>query len=181
MKPRIVFIHGNGTTHWSFAWTPWLKENLEQLGFPTFFETFPDSIIARRKYWLPFLHDHVKAGPADVLVGWSSGAVAAMRYAEANKINGSVLISPCYTDLGIESEKESGYYDDPWNWDAIRSNQKEIALVCSDNDPFIPQKEFEFIIEKLKPQTIKVLGAGHFIERGEIPELLTYLKKTYQS
>lgn len=117
---RIIFIHGNNTDHWSGGWCKWLKNELDKLGVESFFETFPDSILARSEFWLPFLKDHLKAGERDVLVGWSSGAVASMRYAEQNKILGSVLISPSYTDLGDETEKASGYFDKPWNWEAIK-------------------------------------------------------------
>lgn len=179
MKPRFIFIHGNQTTHWSLAWTAWLKAELEKLGFETFFETMPDSIIARAEYWLPFLKEHVKAGENDVLVGWSSGAVAAMRYAEDNKVKGSVLISPSYTDLGDELEKQGGYFDRPWQWEKIKANQKNIALIFGDDDPYIPQEEFEFIAKQLKPTQIKVHGGKHFIERAEFPELLQYVKVTY--
>lgn len=179
MKPRFVFIHGNQSSHWSFGWSPWLKVELEKRGFKTFFETMPDSIIARSEYWLPFLKDHVHAGEDDVLIGWSTGAVAAMRYAEQNKILGSVLVSPCYTDLGDELEKQSGYYDKPWNWNVIKSNQDKIALIWGDDDPFIPQAEFEYIAEKLNPTRIKVPGGGHFIERTVFPELLQYVRQIY--
>ena len=47
MKQRIIFIHGNGTEHWSSGWALWFRAELEKLGFETFFETMPDSIIAR--------------------------------------------------------------------------------------------------------------------------------------
>lgn len=179
MKTRFIFIHGNGSTHWSFAWAPWLKTELERLGFETFFETMPDSIAARAEYWLPFLKKHVQAGENDVLVGWSSGAVAAMRYAETNTIKGSILISPSYTDLGDELEKLSGYFDKPWHWERIKSNQGQIALIYGDDDPYIPQHEFEFIAEKLNPTLIRIRGGRHFIERTEFPELVEYIKKTY--
>lgn len=59
MRPRFIFVYGNQSTHWSFAWAPWLKAELEALGFETFFETMPDSVIARSEYWLPFLKEHV--------------------------------------------------------------------------------------------------------------------------
>lgn len=179
MKPRFVFIHGNGTSHWSFAWVPWLKTELEKLGFETFFETMPDSIIARSQYWLPFLKDHVKVGENDVIIGWSSGAVAAMRYAEDNKIYGSILVSPCYTDLGDDMEKQSGYYNAPWQWDKIKSNQDKIALVWGDDDPYIPQGEFDFIARQLNPTQIKIAGGKHFIEQDQFPELLQYIIQTY--
>ncbi len=105
MKPRIVYIHGNQTVHWSSSWSAWLQRELENAGYETFFETMPDSIMARSEYWLPFIKDHIKVGENDVIIGWSTGAVAAMRFAESNKLRGSVLISPCYTDLGDELEK----------------------------------------------------------------------------
>ena len=179
MKPRFVFVHGNQSTHWSFAWAPWLKAELETMGFTTFFETMPDSIIARSEYWLPFLKEHVKVGEDDIIVGWSSGAVAAMRYAEDNRLAGSILVSPCYTDLGDDMEKQSGYYDKPWNWAKIKSNQDKIALIWGDDDPYIPQSEFEFIAKQLNPTQIKVHGGGHFVERQDFPELLQYIKQTY--
>ncbi len=179
MKPRFVYIHGNGTDHWSFAWAAWLKEQLESKGYETFFETMPDSIIARSEYWLPFLKDHVKVGENDVIVGWSSGAVAAMRYAEDNKIHGSILISPCYTDLDDELEKQSGYYDKPWQWDKIKSNQNKIALFYSDDDPYIPHSEFDFIAEQLKPEEHKIAGGKHFIEQNTFPQLLEYIQANY--
>ena len=56
-----------------------------------------------------------------MIIGWSSGAVAAMRYAEENKIKGSISISPSYTDLGDDMEKQSGYYDKAWNWEEIKA------------------------------------------------------------
>lgn len=179
MKPRFIFIHGNQSPHWSFAWTPWLKTKLEALGFETFFETMPDSIIARSEYWLPFLKEHVKAGPNDVVIGWSSGAVATMRYAENNKILGSVLISPCYTDLDDDLEKQSGYYDTPWQWNNIKNNQVKIALISGDDDPYIPQDEFSFIATQLNAKHIKIHKGEHFIERNEFPELLEYIKQNY--
>ena len=179
MKPRFIFVHGNQTPHWSFAWAPWLKTELDALGFETFFETMPDSIIARAEYWLPFLKDYVQVGENDVLIGWSSGAVAAMRYAEEQRIKGSILVSPCYTDLGDDLEKQSGYYDAPWQWNKIKLNQQNIALFYGDDDPFIPQSEFEFIERQLDPATLKIAGGKHFIERQEFPELLAYITKNH--
>jgi predicted alpha/beta hydrolase family esterase len=177
--PRIVFLHGNETSHWSQSWAGWLKVELEKLGFETFFETMPDSIFARAEYWLPFIEDHIQAGENDVIVGWSSGATAAMRFAEDTKIRGSVLISPSYTDLGDEIENMSGYYDEPWRWDDIKKNQDKIALFYGNNDPFIPQKEFLHIAEKLDADKRMYSGAGHFIDQDTFPQLLEYIKQQY--
>lgn len=179
MKPRIIFIHGNEATNWAFAWSPWLKQQLEQLGYKTSFETFPDSTIARSEYWLPFLQDFLKAGENDVLVGWSSGAVAAMRYTESHKIKGSILISPSYTDMGDDLEKQSGYFDAPWQWQAIKDHQDKIALIYGDDDPYIPQEEFNYIAQKLEPTVFEIPQGRHFIEKTEFPELLSYIVTNY--
>jgi len=179
MKSRIVYIHGNQTEHWSAAWAGWLKQELEAAGYPTFFETMPDSILARAEYWLPFLEDQAKVGEQDILVGWSSGAVAAMRYAQLHAIKGSVLVSPSYTDLGDEEEKLSGYFEDPWRWADIKAHQEKIALFYSNDDPYIPQEEFAFIADQLKPELHKIANAGHFIDKQTFPELLAYITTTY--
>lgn len=179
-KPRIIFIHGNGAGSWAFAWTPWFKQQLEQKGFKTAFVTFPDPKIARSKYWLPFLQDELHAGPDDVLVGWSSGAVAAMRYAESHKIRGSVLVSPSYTDLGDDLEKQSGYFNHPWDWEAIKRNQDRICVIYGDDDPYIPQAEFSFIAEHLGAVTLEVDKGKHFIEIDEFPDLFGYVVNTYK-
>ena len=175
---KVIFIHGNGTMRWSVGWAPWLKVELDKLGLETCFETFPDSILARREYWLPFLKDYLKADENTLLIGWSSGAVAAMRYAEQNKIFGSILIAPCATDLGLESEKISGWYDGPWRWDKIRQNQKQIAMFYSQNDEFIPLDELRFVREKIKPDLVyEFTDKGHFLRQETFPELLEAVKK----
>lgn len=179
MKPRFVYVHGNGASHWSFGWAAWLKAELESKGYETFFETMPDSVIARSEYWLPFLKDHAKVGDDDVIIGWSSGAVAAMRYAEENKIRGSILISPCYTDLDDELEKQSGYYNKPWQWNKITTNQEKIALIWGNDDPYIPQTEFEFIAKQLHPAQIKIDNGKHFIDQNTFPQLLEYIEANY--
>lgn len=58
---------------------------------------------------MPFLKNDIKADEHTILVGHSSGACAAMRFAEQNPILGSILIGTTHTDLGIERERLNGY------------------------------------------------------------------------
>lgn len=175
---KIIFIHGNGADSWMFMWTPWLKEQLKQFNVELIFETFPDSKLARKKYWIPFLKEKLKADENTLLIGWSSGAVAAMRYAQENKIFGSILIAPCYTDLGLEEERIGGWYDDEWNWDKIKANQNKIGLFYSNNDEFIPIEEFEYIKKNLTPNKVFCFeDNGHFINQNTFPEIVDYVKE----
>jgi predicted alpha/beta hydrolase family esterase len=175
---KIIFIHGNGTMHWAIAWAPWLKLELDKLGFETIFETFPDSILARKQYWMPFLKDFLQADENALLIGWSSGAVAALKYAQENKIFGSVLIAPAHTDLGKEEEKISEWFDEPFDWAKIRQNQKKIAMIFSENDEYIPLHEFIFIQEKLAPdKELAFKDKGHFLHQATFPEILNFVKE----
>src|SRR5688572_33376465 len=120
-KPRIVYLHGDGVLYWSWGWVTRLEEELRQAGFPRFFELFPDSIEARAQYWLPFLEEHVRVTQSDVLLGWSCGAVAAMRFASTHPVRGLVRVTPYYTDLGLESVRRSGWVAEPWAWSRLRA------------------------------------------------------------
>ena len=175
---KIIFIHGNDAMRWSYSWTPWLKKELEKLNLNVIFETFPDSIEAREKYWIPFLEQNLKADENTLIIGHSTGAIAAMRYAQKNTIFGSILISPYHTHLGIEDEKASGWFDKEWRWDNIKNNQKQIGIFYSKDDNAIPLKEFLHVKEKLNPNYIyEFEDKGHFIKQNTFPEVLECVKK----
>lgn len=174
---KIIFIPGNGGGRPTDNWFPYLKTELEKYGVEIIASEFPDNDLAREKYWVPFIKNELKADANSILVGHSSGAVAAMRFAENNKILGSVLVGVCYTDLGDDKEKMSGYYNHPWNWSAIKNNQKWILEFASTDDPWIPIEEPRFIREKLQTEYYEYTDQGHFHNKKIFPELLEALKK----
>jgi len=143
-------------------------------------EQFPDPELARSAFWLPFIKE-LGADENTIIIGHSSGAVAAMRYAEDHKILGSILVGACHTDLGEENEKISGYYDEPWQWEDIQKNQQWIIQFASVDDPFIPIAEARHIHEKLNTTYYEYEDRGHFGHGGqpldEFPELIEALQK----
>ena len=162
-KIKIIFLPGNGGDgNTSYGWFPYIKDKFEKMGIEVFSPVFPDGILARKDFWLPFL-DNLKPDENTILIGHSSGAVAIMKYTENNKVLGSVLVAPCYTDLGLSSEKISGYYDDAWKWIDIKKNHKWIIQFSSINDPFIPIEEARFINENLDTKYYE-LTEGHFMK-----------------
>ena len=135
---------------------------------------FPDSVLARSKYWLPFIKE-LGADENTILIGYSSGAEAAMRFTEDNKVLGTVLVAACYTDLGIEGERISGYYDYPWKWEKIKSNQKWIIQFGSKDDPFIPIEEARFVRDRLTSEYYEFENKGHF-QYSDFPELIEVIR-----
>jgi len=179
-KFKVILVHGNGAGTARDHWFPYVERELQSHGIMVDCRDFPDSELAREKYWIPFLRDEIRADQNSIIVGHSSGAVAAMRYAETDSLCGSVLVSACYTDLGMETEKLSGYYDRPWPWEQIRTNQSWIVQFASADDPFIPIDEARFINRKLQTEYFESNGDGHFRSedgRSEFPELVEVIIK----
>ena len=102
---QAIIVPGNGNDMPEDRWRPWVTKELEKFGISTTNIRFPDPVHARSVYWLPYLEE-LKADENTILIGHSSGAIAAMRYAEKHKILGSVLIGVYHTDLNDESEKQ---------------------------------------------------------------------------
>lgn len=118
-----------------------------------------------------------QADPQNViLIGHSSGAQAALRYAELYPVHGIVLVSSTYTDLGDAHERASGYYPqgttNPYLFDDMKKNCNNWIQFHSDDDPFIPLREAEQIRDGLGlKDTYRMLpGRSHFFEYS--PELL---------
>ncbi len=177
---KAILIPGNGGGSPQDNWFPYLETELPKLGIEVINKQFPDPELARKEYWLPFIKK-LGADKDTILIGHSSGAVASMHYAEDNKILGSVLVGTCYTDLGIETEKQSHYYDSPWKWENIKKNQKWIILFASTDDPFIPIKEARYVHKKLDTDYYEYINQGHFghslMPKKEFPELVEAIKR----
>ena len=174
--PRVILIHGNGGSTAADGWLPFVERDLRALGLDVVNRTFPDNVRARASVWLPFLAE-LGAARDTVLIGHSSGAVAAMRYAETQPILGSVLVSVCHTDLGDADERASGYYRDPWRWQDIRAHQQWIGIFHSTDDPLIPVAEARFVAARLGASYFEHADRGHFVERTAFPELVAFVRR----
>ncbi len=163
-NPNIILVHGNGGSTVEDIWFPEVKTELEALGLEVVAQTMPDNMLARSIKWLPFLENVLGANENSIIIGHSSGAVAAMRYAETHRIFGSVLVGASHTDLGDRGEKMSGYFDEPWDWDAIKANQNWIVQFASPSDPYIPIEEPRHIHAQLDTDYRELPGRGHFME-----------------
>ena len=179
MKVKVIIIPGNGGGTPNDNWFPYIKNELEKLDLIVIAKEYPDPMLAREKYWLPFIKK-LGADENTILIGHSSGAIAAMRFAENHQILGSVLVGAYYTDLGLEEEKKSGYFNRPWKWNQIRNNQKCIILFASTDDPFIPIQEARHINENLNAEYYEYQNEGHFGHgnkpKKEFPEIINVIK-----
>lgn len=124
----------------------------------------PDPYDARESVWLPFLLEVCKADENTIIIGHSSGAEACMRLLENHKLLGAVLVCACHTDLGCESEAIAGYYNRPWNWEAIKGHVGPFGITQfhSNDDPFIPMHEASYVADNLTSDFHTFEDKSHF-------------------
>ncbi|KAF9576512.1 putative hydrolase rbbp9 [Mortierella alpina] len=181
---RVILIPGNGNDNAENSmWYPSAIDSLTeakdpatgQLLFPGggVLRTFPDPYDAHEENWIQFMEDTIEIGEKDVVIGHSTGAAAIMRYVESREVKGVVLVSAYHSDLGDASERESGYFNRPWDWDAISRNSSWITQFSSPNDPLVPIEEQRQVASKLSGvDYVELPGRGHFIHDRTFPELV---------
>ena len=136
----------------------------------------PDPITARRSIWLPFMKEELGVDENTIIIGHSSGACAAVRFAEEHKVAGIVLVGAYTSDLGDSTEAESGYFSDPWRWEEARKNSGFIVLFGSTDDPFLPWSEQGTVATSLQAELHKYNDRGHFMN-STFPELVSVIKQ----
>lgn len=80
-------------------------------------------------------------------------------------------MSACYTDLGDEGERESGWYDGEWKWEAIRGNAEWIVQLHSSDDRLVPVAEGRQVAQWLHSEFIEQRGKGHYL-RSQYPTVI---------
>lgn len=195
-SPTVIIAPGNGCNQIRRSnWYGQLHDILtETHQISCICEDFPDALHAKREIWVPHIRSLAEKQVDSenvILVGHSSGAQAALRYAEEYHIKGIVLVSATYTDLGDAHERASGYYPqkrkdrrgdggeeteeaNPYLFGEMKKHCKNWHQFHSDDDPFIPLNEAERIRDGLgliTDTTYHMLpGRSHFFEYS--PELL---------
>ncbi|KNC80047.1 hypothetical protein SARC_07576 [Sphaeroforma arctica JP610] len=180
-KVKVIICPGNGCNNIRNAnWYGQFHDELTSRGITSVCQTFPDPYVARRSLWLPFI-ESLGTDTNTILVGHSSGAQAALRYAETHELKAIVLVSATYSDLGDAGERASGYYPQGetnlYDFEAMKRNVGIIHQFHSDTDPFIPLKEAEQIRDGLgiDDKGYHMLkGRSHFFD--SFPELMDVIE-----
>jgi len=179
MQAKVAIVPGNGGC--DVTKSNWYGSVYKELvkfmaDGSVYMENMPDPVVAREKHWVPFMRESLCCDERSIIIGHSSGAVAGMRFAEQYKIAGLILVSAYVSDLGIDSERESGYFNRPWEWDTIKSNCGFIVQFGSSDDPFLPWEEQEEVAIKLGADLHRFEDRGHFMTRS-FPDVVKVVKE----
>ncbi|XP_077088069.1 serine hydrolase RBBP9 [Siphateles boraxobius] len=175
---RIVIVPGNGGGNVEdYNWYGWANKRINEIpDVSCELRNMPDPVTAKESIWLPFMETDLRCDEETLIIGHSSGAAAAMRYAETHRVFAIILVGAYTSDLGVENERESGYFSRPWEWEKIRTNVKYILQFGSTDDPFLPWEEQREVADGLKTDLFKYTDQGHFMNTA-FPELIDAIRK----
>jgi hypothetical protein len=169
---NAIILHGTDATS-KDNWFPWLKEELESEGFEVWVPDLPQANKPNIKRYNQFLlsQKEFHVGSETVMIGHSSGAVAILGILQALPedvvIKQIILAGVFNTDLGWDALKE--LTAEPIDYENVKKHVKEIMIIHSDNDPYIPLKQAEEVAELLGGELVVLKEQKHFSE-GEDPK-----------
>ncbi|OGE86021.1 MAG: hypothetical protein A3J48_03240 [Candidatus Doudnabacteria bacterium RIFCSPHIGHO2_02_FULL_46_11] len=183
MKNRVFIIHGYGG-HPSDNWFPWLKTELEKLGYEVYVPAMPNTDTPQLAEWLSSLKALISTPDGNTyFVGHSLGCITILRYLESlgenQKVGGAVLAA-AFIDPIILKEVNH-FVSEPLNAEKIKQSVvKGLVVVNSDNDPYMPFEQAEKLKLLLNSRLIKVHNGAHLsAEAGytQLPVVLEELDK----
>ncbi|KAI9330081.1 putative hydrolase RBBP9-like protein [Obelidium mucronatum] len=161
---RIVAVTFDHTTFTAGLKHSWQTEALSQ-----FYLALMECLIQlerKRSIWIPHIRNTMKCNEESVLIGHSSGAVAALRFAEEFRVKGIVLVAAYDNSLGDDGEQASGYFDGPFDWAKIKKNCGFIVQFAGAEDSLVPVEVQRRVRDALMPKVVYIEEpeGDHFFE-----------------
>lgn len=183
MKNALI-LHGTGGNSTS-NWFPWLKEELEKMGYKVWVPDLPGAEAPNVNRYNEFLlNSDFEFGPDTIIIGHSSGSVEIFGLLQSlpeNVKTGPVYLVGSFKDeLGREDLK--GLFLEPFDFEKIKTKASKFVFFHSDDDPFCPLDHAKFLCEKVNGELVIIPGQKHFSistsgeKYKEFPELLEKIK-----
>lgn len=185
MKKAIIAHCWGGSSE--YCWYPYVRKELESLGFDVSVPNFPDTEEPNLKKWLPVLTSAIGEPNEDTfLIGHSAGSVTILRYLEGlpegAKIGGMVLVAGFTNDLGME-ELEN-FFKTELDFEKIKNKAKHFVVIQSDDDPYVPMIEADKLEKELNAKKIVKHNMKHFsgasdgeVACTELPDVIEGIKE----
>ena len=158
MKNVIIF-HGTGGNPNSY-WIPWLKVELETLGYKVTVPALPNPNKPDISETLPFVLDNLEFDEETILIGHSSGSALILSVLEniKPKIKMAILVAGFYKQL---SSGYNGMIQGRYNWDGIKSHANKFVFINSNNDPWGCDEQMGREMQSFVGGELIVMHDGH--------------------
>lgn len=178
MKSAFI-IHG-AYANPDINWYPWLKTELEKLGYTVFTPKFPTPEHQSLQAWMEVFAPYRKnLSPESIIIGHSVGCAFALHLIEevAVQVNGTFLVAPFIHELPHEGFNlvNATFITTPFNWKSIHESMGRVKVLASDNDPYVPIETSKEVADLLGIKVQTVSGRGHFdaaSDTYQLPELV---------
>ena len=183
MKTAII-LHGTlGSPDGN--WFQGLKNELEEKGLDVWLPQLPQAAQPSLRKWQIFVKDECPfpINEQTLIIGHSSGAILALVLAENNmEMIGAIVDVSVFHDNSLNWQPNGKLFDVQLDWTAIREGVKELLLIHSDNDPYVPLDEAQFVATNTSAEIVVIPDQGHFnLERSDeykqFPKLLEILEE----
>lgn len=184
MKKAILFHGTSGSS--SSNWLQWLKTELETRGVEVWVPDLPNADNPSLAEWMSYVKTHAPflIDNETVLVGHSAGAVLALIIAQVYSVKQTVSVG-VFKDLTFLHDKldwhaNDRFFDIAFDFDVIKQNASSRLFIHSDNDPYCPLEQAEYLAEQADGELVVIKGQGHFNTEADpkyeaFPEVLNFI------
>ncbi len=164
MKKALILHGTSGSSQGN--WFPWLKEELISKGFEVWCPDLPEPDNPSIERYNKFILENIpfKFDKETILIGHSSGAVAILGLLEAlpaaTTVQASYLVGSFKNDLGWDSLKQ--LFVKPFDFQQIKSKSRLWYFLHSDNDPYCPLEQAQYLHGQIGGDLIVLPGQKHF-------------------
>ena len=178
MKTAII-LHGTlGSPDGN--WFQWLKTELENRGLQVWLPQLPHAEQPSLNEWYTFIQKECPftINQDTLIVGHSSGAILALIIAQNNMEKvGAIVDVSVFHDNSLQWGPNDKLFDVPFDWAAIRQGVHNLLFVHSDDDPYVPLDQAQYVANNCGAELTMIPGQGHFnLEKSEeyrqFPQLL---------
>lgn len=182
---RVIVVH-----QWMAGakgdWRPWLKTELEKLGYKVFVPEMPDIDTPVIGKWVAKLAEVVGTPDKETyFVGHSIGCQTILRYLEAidAPVGGAVFVAGWFNLDNLEDDEAVAiakpWIETPINLEKVKTVLPKSTLIISDNDPFGCLEENKAKFAQIMTKGIVMPNAGHLSAKDgfiELPVIIDELK-----
>ncbi|MEK6951303.1 MAG: alpha/beta hydrolase [Nanoarchaeota archaeon] len=181
---RVIIVHA-WDDHPKSNWYPWLKKELEKIGFKVIVPIMPNTSKPKIKEWISYLKKVVgRLDKETYFVGHSIGCQTILRYLEQenfrSKIPGILFVAGWFKLAHLEG-KEVKKIAQPWlktsiNFTKIKPKISKLTVFLSSNEPYGYVEENQRIFnEKLGAKIVIMKNKGHFTSADGVDKLFNAL------
>jgi len=185
---RAVILHGTSDSP-DDNWQPWIKKELENVGYEVFAPELPGNDKPNRGTYADFLQNSGWDFKDNLLIGHSSGATTVLNLLSSDRfphIKTAVLVGTFLDETLLDGVDWYEYNKEmfknlfpPAGFDVEKIKQKadHFYFIHGEKDPLCDPETARKFCEEIGGTFVLVPGAGHFSSpTSELPEIITTLE-----